>query len=110
MARQGDDLVGFHWTKVHGAGGHHHQAIGEVYVVAPRDPHSYAGLRVTTDAPLMLTETAERMYHLSGTPADCVRVALTALLRNVNSVMMPAASSGRNKINQARASGFIQFF
>ena len=38
MAWRGDDLVGSHWTKVHGAtpavaGGHDHQAIGEVYVV-----------------------------------------------------------------------------
>lgn len=38
MAWRGDRLVGFHWTKVHGeggpTGGHHHAAIGEVYVVA----------------------------------------------------------------------------
>jgi mycothiol synthase len=39
MAWLGTDLLGFHWTKVHGAtpaqsGGHHHQPIGEVYVVA----------------------------------------------------------------------------
>jgi mycothiol synthase len=29
----GDVLVGFHWTKVHGLDGHHHQPVGEVYVV-----------------------------------------------------------------------------
>jgi mycothiol synthase len=28
-----ETMVGFHWTKVHGLGGHHHQPIGEVYVV-----------------------------------------------------------------------------
>ncbi|HET7407190.1 MAG TPA: mycothiol synthase [Mycobacteriales bacterium] len=34
LAEHGDDLVGFHWTKVHGAdGSHHHEPIGEVYVV-----------------------------------------------------------------------------
>ena len=38
MAWSGDQLVGFHWTKVHGAtppgaDGHHHAAMGEVYVV-----------------------------------------------------------------------------
>lgn len=60
---------------------------GEVHVVAPRDPHSYAGHRVTTDAPLTLTATAEREYHLSGTPADCVRVALTSLIPNVDWVL-----------------------
>jgi len=61
--------------------------LGEVFVVAPRDPHSYAGHRVTTDAPLVLTETAEGMYHLSGTPADCVRVALTAILPDIDWVL-----------------------
>ena len=37
MAWKGERLVGFHWTKVHGRLGddhqHHHQPIGEVYVV-----------------------------------------------------------------------------
>ena len=37
LAFRGDALVGFHWTKVHGAHGpehdHAHKAIGEVYVV-----------------------------------------------------------------------------
>lgn len=36
MAWRGDSLVGFHWTKVHAAhdfGGHHHDPVGEVYVV-----------------------------------------------------------------------------
>jgi mycothiol synthase len=33
LAFRGDDLAGFHWTKVHGADHHHHPAIGEVYVV-----------------------------------------------------------------------------
>ncbi|MGB8651966.1 MAG: mycothiol synthase [Mycobacteriales bacterium] len=36
LAFRGPDLVGFHWTKVHGGtshGDHEHEAIGEVYVV-----------------------------------------------------------------------------
>ncbi len=52
---------------------------GEVTIVAPRDPHSYAGHRVTTDQPLHLTPTGDRCYHLSGTPADCVRLAIRGL-------------------------------
>jgi 5'-nucleotidase len=51
--------------------------IGEPHVLAPRDPHSYAGHRITTEAPLELVETAPNAYHLTGTPADCVRIALT---------------------------------
>ena len=62
-------------------------SFGEVFVVAPRDPHSYAGHRVTTDVPLALTPTGPNEYHLTGTPADCVRVALTALIPNIDWVL-----------------------
>lgn len=61
--------------------------LGDVHVIAPRDPHSYAGHRVTTDQPLTLALTAPNAYHLSGTPADCVRVALTALLPEIDWVI-----------------------
>lgn len=46
-------LVGFHWTKVHGgdtsAGGHGHEAIGEVYVlgVAPQEHRNGLGRALT---------------------------------------------------------------
>ncbi len=61
--------------------------LGEVHVLAPLDPHSYAGHRVTTDAPLLLTETGPREWALSGTPADCVRVALMELVPEVDWVL-----------------------
>jgi len=61
--------------------------IGDVYVLAPREPHSYAGHRVTTDGPLILTETGVREFSLSGTPADCVRVAITTLFPEVDWVL-----------------------
>jgi mycothiol synthase len=60
MAWRGERLVGFHWTKVHGGGGHahahkdggghhHHPPIGEVYVVAvdPRERGSGLGRALT---------------------------------------------------------------
>jgi len=57
---------------------------GEVLVLAPREPHSYAGHRVTTDCPLVLAETGSQEFTLTGTPADCVRLAVTTLFRDID--------------------------
>ena len=61
--------------------------LGEVYVLAPLEPHSYAGHRVTTDAVLYLYETAPRQLTLTGTPADCVRVATKTVFPEVDWVL-----------------------
>jgi 5'-nucleotidase len=61
--------------------------LGEVHVLAPREPHSYAGHRVTTDATLFLEETAPGEFTLTGTPADCVRVGLTSLFEGIDVVL-----------------------
>lgn len=61
--------------------------LGDVYVLAPREPHSYAGHRVTTDRTLLLAETGARELSLTGTPADCVRVALTSVFQDIDWVL-----------------------
>lgn len=52
---------------------------GEIFVLAPADQQSYVGHRVTTQAPLTLTQISGHRFHLDGTPADCVRIAHKAL-------------------------------
>jgi 5'-nucleotidase len=61
--------------------------LGEVFVLAPKDPHSYAGHRVTTDCPLVLAETGAQQFTLTGTPADCVRVAISTLFPDIDWVL-----------------------
>ena len=61
--------------------------LGDAVVLAPRDPHSYAGHRVTENSPLLLAETAPGEFSLSGTPADCVRVALTSVFDDIDWVL-----------------------
>ena len=63
------------------------EALGEVYVLAPAEPQSYVAHRITTDRPLALTQTAPNEFHLAGTPADCVRVALTSLFPQIDWVL-----------------------
>jgi len=60
---------------------------GDVIVLAPRDPHSYAGHRVTTDSSLILAETGAQQFSLTGTPADCVRLAVTTLFPGIDWVL-----------------------
>jgi 5'-nucleotidase len=60
---------------------------GDVRVLAPFAQHSYAGHRVTTDVTLRIEEIAPNEFHLTGTPADCVRVALTTVFPDTDLVL-----------------------
>jgi len=60
---------------------------GDVFVLPPRDPHSYAGHRVTTDCPLVLAETGSQEFTLTGTPADCVRLGVSTLFPEIDWVL-----------------------
>jgi 5'/3'-nucleotidase len=56
-----------------------HQVLGEksdCLIVAPSGPQSGVGHAVTTRTPMRLEELAPGRFGLSGTPADCARVAL----------------------------------
>ena len=60
---------------------------GEVTLFAPATQQSYVGHRVSTHTPLRLTELAPGQFHLEGTPADCVRVALRGLNQSFDWVL-----------------------
>ena len=57
---------------------------GSAVVVAPAEPHSGCGHRVTTDRPLVVHERGPGRYAVAGTPADCVRLALAELVTDVD--------------------------
>jgi 5'-nucleotidase len=50
---------------------------GQCTVVAPADEKSGISHQLTMTRPLELTQQSENVWSLDGTPADCVRVALT---------------------------------
>lgn len=52
---------------------------GETFTLAPASQQSYVGHRVSTATSLLLTTLGPNQFHLAGTPADCVRVALRGL-------------------------------
>jgi 5'-nucleotidase len=52
---------------------------GEVWTVAPAIPMSGISHQLTFERPMSFIEKAPRSFALDGTPADCVRVAMTQL-------------------------------
>jgi 5'-nucleotidase len=56
------------------------EALGAtVWTVAPATEQSMCGHRVTTYSPIAVEQRGERAWAVTGTPADCVRIALFAL-------------------------------
>lgn len=55
-------------------------AFGEVVAVAPDCEKSGVGHQITTLAPIAVTEESPTRLRVAGTPADCVRLALSCLV------------------------------
>lgn len=53
---------------------------GEVFMVAPATPQSYMGHRVTTVDPIDVIRISDHEYRVTGTPADCARIALRCVV------------------------------
>jgi len=53
---------------------------GDLYVVAPDRCYSACSQQVTMRGPIAVTPAGPRRYAIGGSPADCVRLALTHLV------------------------------
>jgi 5'-nucleotidase len=63
------------------------RSLGDVFILAPDRHLSGCSHQTTTSQSLKLVERAPNLYHLNGTPADCVRVAIRMLHRHVDLVL-----------------------
>jgi len=77
--------------------------IGEVVVVAPDSPQSGMGHAITLDTTLYSEEMkidlengGDREYSCSGTPADCVKLALQELLNRKPDICISGINHGSN--------------
>lgn len=69
----------------------------EVWVVAPRAEASQIGHRVTTHEPIAVERRGPRSFAVSGTPADCVRLALKGgLLDDAPDCVLSGINAGGN--------------
>ncbi|PCH76205.1 MAG: 5'/3'-nucleotidase SurE [Flavobacteriaceae bacterium] len=75
--------------------------LGDVVVVAPDRPQSGMGHAVTLDAPLYcekvsIDQEVQAAYQFSGTPADCVKFAVSTLLDRKPDLCVSGINHGSN--------------
>jgi 5'-nucleotidase len=65
-----------------------------IIVAAPKDHLSGCGHQVTTTRPIYVQRRSDTEYAIAGTPADCVRIALTHICNNVQFVLSGINAGG----------------
>ena len=75
--------------------------IANVYVVAPDRQRSATGHSITIHSPIMVQEVNMganiKAYSISGTPADCVKVGIEALFKDINfDLVLSGINNGPN--------------
>lgn len=60
--------------------------IGDVFIVAPEQGQSGISHRVTMREPIRITELGRNRFMVSGTPADCTRLALKKIVPDADMV------------------------
>ncbi|MCL2932848.1 MAG: 5'/3'-nucleotidase SurE [Trichodesmium sp. MAG_R03] len=69
-------------------------SFNESIIVAPQEQFSGCGHQVTTKGPINLQCLSDAKYAIAGTPADCTRIALTHISKNVKWVLSGINSGG----------------
>lgn len=86
--------------------------LGEVLVVAPDSPQSGMGHAITVSQPLRLEKVNTfgdgiMAYRSSGTPADCVKLAVSNILHQKPDVVISGINHGSNSSINAIYSGTV---
>ncbi len=78
-----------------------------VFVAAPATEMSQVGHRVTTSTPLRVESRGEGRWAVGGTPADCVRLALSGLLPQRSDWVLSGINRGGNLGQDIYISGTV---
>ena len=68
----------------------------EVTVVAPDRDRSGASNSLTLDRPIRVRQVADRTWRVTGTPTDCVHLALTGLLEADPDIVLSGINTAAN--------------
>ncbi|MEE2791297.1 MAG: 5'/3'-nucleotidase SurE [Acidobacteriota bacterium] len=81
--------------------------LGEVTVVAPAEEKSAVGHGLTIRNPLQLQQKDDRWFSVSGTPTDCVNVAVSEVLGGVPDLVVAGINAGLNVGDDVTYSGTV---
>jgi 5'-nucleotidase len=81
--------------------------LGRVTIVAPDQNRSGASNSLTLDAPVRISEIGEHTYRVTGTPTDCVHIALTGLLERDPDMVISGINAGANLGDDVIYSGTV---
>lgn len=86
--------------------------LGEVLVVAPEGEQSAVGHAITISDPLRVKEVYEDGgklfgYSVNGTPADCAKIGLGALLKRKPDILVSGINQGANVASNIIYSGTV---
>jgi 5'-nucleotidase len=82
-------------------------AIADLIVVAPDRNHSGASNSLTLHSPLRVHEVARNRYFVTGTPSDCVHLALSGLLDEDPDIVISGINHGANLGDDVIYSGTV---
>jgi 5'-nucleotidase len=68
--------------------------LGKVTIVAPNQDRSGASNSLTLDSPVRINELDEGRFRVTGTPTDCVHIALTGLLDKDPDMVISGINAG----------------
>ena len=81
--------------------------MAELVIVAPETNQSGASHSLTLDMPLRVHKTPSGIYFVSGTPTDCVHVAITGLLDDKPDMVIAGINHGANLGDDVLYSGTV---
>jgi 5'-nucleotidase len=82
-------------------------SLGKVTIVAPDQDRSGASNSLTLDSPVRIREIEDRKFRVTGTPTDCVHIALTGLLDKDPDMVISGINAGANLGDDVIYSGTV---
>ena len=83
------------------------EGLAELTVVAPERNHSGASNALTLELPLRVTQYEPGKYYVSGTPTDCVHLAISGLFDFQHDMVVSGINNGENLGDDVLYSGTV---